>query len=162
MKRIKNLRPEAADEFLKGQHKVYDMVLTMWGKMCEVDEVLEEMKANMKPDVPDVPDEPEKKPKAIRIGKDIIINWNIDVSDGSSLEDKTLAIYMYDKDGDEYEITNFEVKGNTVIFGLSGAAMTKLGVYSFTLWVNKGEIGQTVMDYNDAFELVNNTKYEHD
>ena len=97
----------------------------------------------------------------IRIGKDIAINWEI-TTNGEivSLEDKDLYIEMRDPKGNRVQIEEYQVEGNSIKIGLKGTAFRYLGLYTLSLWENKGKDGQTVVDAVDAFKLVKYTKEE--
>lgn len=91
----------------------------------------------------------------IRIGKDIAVNWVI-TTDGvdESLENEDLYIEMRDPKGNRVQIEEYEITGNIIQIGLKGTAFHYLGLYTLTLWKNKGKVGQTVVDAVDAFKLV--------
>lgn len=101
--------------------------------------------------------------KKIRIGKDINLNWKITIPEGmDSLENLNLTLQMRDSKGNKVDIDEFTIEDNTIKVGLRGTAFAYLGRYSFTLWVNKGDIGQTLVDCIDAFQLVSTTGQEED
>lgn len=99
--------------------------------------------------------------KRIRIGKDINLNWKITVPEGmDSLENLDLTLQMRDSKGNKVDIDEFTIEDDTIKVGLRGTAFAYIGRYSFTLWVNKGELGQTLVDCIDAFQLVSSTGQE--
>lgn len=99
--------------------------------------------------------------KRIRIGKDINLNWKITVPEGmDSLENLNLTLQMRDSKGNKVDIDEFTIEDDTIKVGLRGTAFAYVGRYSFTLWVNKGELGQTLVDCIDAFQLVSSTGQE--
>lgn len=102
--------------------------------------------------------------KKIRIGKDINVRWEITLPEGiDTLDGLNLSLDMRDPKGNKVKINEFELEGdNVVLFGLRGTAFVFIGNYSFTLWVNKGELGQTLVDCINAFQLVTSTDKEND
>lgn len=96
--------------------------------------------------------------KRIRIGKDIAISWEI--NSPMDLVDTDLTIQMKDPKGNKVDIEDFELVDKTISFGLRGTAFAYLGNYTLTLWYKKGEVGQTVVDVVEAFELVGSTEQE--
>lgn len=96
--------------------------------------------------------------KRIRIGKDIAISWEI--NSPMDLVETDLTIQMKDPKGNKVYIEDFELVDKTISFGLRGTAFAYLGNYTLTLWYKKGEIGQTVVDVINAFELVGSTYQE--
>lgn len=90
----------------------------------------------------------------IRIGKDIYIKWAI-LTDGSALPlaERDLVLEMYDPRG-VIRVMDFELDNNVLTVYFPGTEQTKVGDYSFTLWENKGEPRQTVVDKLSAFSLV--------
>lgn len=102
--------------------------------------------------------------KKIRIGKDINVRWEITLPEGiDTLYGLNLSLDMRDPKGNKVKINEFELEGdNVVLFGLRGTAFVFIGNYSFTLWVNKGELGQTLVDCINAFQLVTSTDKENE
>lgn len=96
--------------------------------------------------------------KRIRIGKDITISWEI--NSPMDLVDTDLTIQMKDPKGNKVDIEDFELVDKTISFGLRGTAFAYIGNYTLTLWYKKGEVGQTVVDVVNAFELVGSTEQE--
>lgn len=99
--------------------------------------------------------------KKIRIGKDITARWKITTNgEAASLAGRDLTLYMREPNG-KGRTLDFSVEGgNVVVFTYHGIEQKNLGVYSLTLWENKGKIGQTAVDQTKAFQLVANTDEE--
>lgn len=98
----------------------------------------------------------------IRLGKDIRIEWEISIGDGSiSVADSDLTLVMVDPRLNKIEL-DFEVQGNKVIAKYYGIEQKYLGVYKLTLWYNLNKEGQSALDSVDAFKLVRFTTEEND
>lgn len=95
--------------------------------------------------------------KKIRIGKDIIVKWNI-LTNGEpiSLEGRDLYLELIDPLKFCKKI-DFNVNVNEISFILSGTEQKRTGTYSLTLWENYGIQGQTAVDCCEAFALVDKT-----
>lgn len=99
----------------------------------------------------------------IRAGKDVTLRWKI-FTDGQEkpLPDKeSLTLIMQTPDGEE-ESPAFIVSGGHIVIYLYGKDLTTTGMYSLTLWENKGKQGQRAVDFLNAFRLVANTGLEDD
>lgn len=96
----------------------------------------------------------------IRVGKDISLKWSI-LTDGVPvpLEGRALSLTMTYPDG-KVQSLFFTTEEHHVMVSLLGRDLTETGVYSLTLWENKGKGGQTAVDYINAFRLVANTSME--
>lgn len=96
----------------------------------------------------------------IRVGKDISLKWSI-LTDGEPvpLEGRALSLTMTYPDG-KVQSLFFTKEEHHVLVSLLGKDLTETGVYSLTLWENKGKGGQTAVDYINAFRLVANTSME--
>lgn len=96
----------------------------------------------------------------IRVGKDISLKWSI-LTDGVPvpLEGRALSLTMTYPDG-KVQSLFFTTEEHHVLVSLLGRDLTETGVYSLTLWENKGKGGQTAVDYINAFRLVANTSME--
>lgn len=96
----------------------------------------------------------------IRVGKDISLKWSI-LTDGMPvpLEGRALSLTMTYPDG-KVQSLFFTTEEHHVMVSLLGRDLTETGVYSLTLWENKGKGGQTAVDYINAFRLVANTSME--
>ena len=94
--------------------------------------------------------------RCIRIGKDINVKWKILVNGiETDITDFNLSIELEDAYGIKTEITDFTVTDGCYIeFMLYGKDCKNLGKYILTLWVNKGQEGQSVLDHRYAFCLV--------
>lgn len=100
--------------------------------------------------------------KRIRIGKDIAIRWNITLPEGTTetLKDMDLSVVMKDPRGNKVRLAEYTVNDYNLEIGLAGKSFAYLGSYTLTLWKNLGEIGQSVVDAVNAFELVGSTEQE--
>ena len=101
--------------------------------------------------------------KKIRIGKDIAIRWYITLPEESveTLSQMDLTLFMKDPRGNKVEIDDYTINGNSIEIGLKGTAFGYIGCYTLTLWKNKGNDGQSVVDAVNAFELVTSTDKEN-
>lgn len=99
--------------------------------------------------------------KNIRIGKDIALKWTVTV-DGVSRDLSALDLRLFlhnETAGSAVELaftTNVDVLRAEVL----GRDQRNTGVYRLTLWLNKGETGQSVLDESTAFRLVARTEME--
>lgn len=94
--------------------------------------------------------------RRIRFGKDISIRWYILVNGlEQNLSDFNLSIELEDAYGIKTDVTDFTVTDGCYIdFMIYGKDCKNLGKYILTLWVNKGQEGQSVLDHRYAFCLV--------
>lgn len=110
----------------------------------------------------------------IRTGKDVTLRWTV-LTDGEEapLSGRDLSLYMQTPDGREEEIAKaadagatqkatFDVSESTISIHLYGKDLAVTGMYSLTLWENKGKKGQKAVDFLNAFRLVGNTGLEDD
>lgn len=98
----------------------------------------------------------------IRIGKDILFRWRILTSGASEpLEGRDLSLEVRDMLGTFPLGFNIE-DGNVLAFTLPGREQRYLGKITFTLWENRGRLGQSVVDSCDGVELVASTCMEGD
>ena len=92
--------------------------------------------------------------RRIRIGKDIIFNWQVTTNGESrDLGDRDLTLVMHMPNGRDRRIP-FITDRDVVNFRFDGVEQEHLGIYSLTLWENYGKKGQTCVDLPNAFELV--------
>lgn len=99
-----------------------------------------------------------KKIKRIRIGKDINVEWKVDVE---GLKGMALAVELVDPKCGRTEVDMFDVSDdNTLMFSLKGTSFSLLGDYSIVLTKNKDQDGQSVLDATKAFTLVPTTDEE--
>lgn len=98
--------------------------------------------------------------KRIRIGKDIRVRWTI-LTNGEAqpLSGRDLRLEVGTGYGRTENAFSIE-EGNVVVFILPGVMQKHLGRYTFTLWENYGQSGQTVVDSCDGVELVRSTCLE--
>ena len=89
-----------------------------------------------------------------RIGNDIMQTWAVLTDDEPlSLEGRSLKLVMTDPKGKETEL-QFSTKENTLTFTLPGKDQKECGFYDFTLWENKEQSPQRVVDSYHELELV--------
>ncbi len=98
--------------------------------------------------------------RRIRIGKDIAMRWTI-LTDGqpTDLANRKLLIEARASNGRVYEL-EYTTEKNTAIFTFLGKEQRFTGNYTITLWENKGEEKQNVVDKVSAFSLVRSTDEE--
>ncbi len=98
--------------------------------------------------------------RSIRIGKDIIIRWKVTTNgEDKSLNGRKLKLVLHHSFVPEKEIP-FSIdqsENNKIVTIIRGADQKSTGIYRLTLWENYGLAGQTVVDYCNAFKLVNTT-----
>lgn len=92
----------------------------------------------------------------IRIGNDLIVNWNITrIGKPEDLESKKLKLFL--RTGfDKMEISEYIVKDSVISFNFYGKDQVHTGIYVCVLVENGGELGMTTIDSSPAFELVSN------
>lgn len=95
--------------------------------------------------------------RKIRIGKDIVIRWDI-LTNGESikLDGRDLKLFLIDSVGNKTEL-EFSVSCNKVEALFKGIQQKRIGTYRLTLWENYGKSGQTAVDACGAFALVATT-----
>lgn len=90
----------------------------------------------------------------IRIGNDIIVNWNITrLGKPEDLESKKLKLFLrtgYEK----IEISDYIVKDSVITFNFYGKDQVHTGIYVCMLIENDGELRMSTVDSSPAFELV--------
>lgn len=99
--------------------------------------------------------------KNIRIGKDIALQWTVTV-DGVSRDLSALYLKLFlhnETAGSAVELA-FTTQTDVLRAEVLGRDQRNTGVYRLTLWLNKGEIGQSVLDESTAFRLVARTEME--
>lgn len=93
----------------------------------------------------------------IRIGKDIAITMSVKTNGESvSLEGRDISVVLKTPMCEQINM-EFTVSGNTITTKHYGTKQKYCGVYMLTVWENYGKIGQTVLDFCNAFELVSST-----
>ena len=99
--------------------------------------------------------------KTTRIGKDLYFTWKIKSSCSSEpLKGKDVKVVLIDPQNNKTDIKDIFVDGDTIQWAFYGKDQQRAGIYGLTLWVNKGQIGQNVLDQKYAFELVTSTDQE--
>ena len=96
--------------------------------------------------------------KRIRKGKTIILRWPIKTNgEAASLEGRNLTLML--QCSLSARTIPFEVADNVITATIQGKSLTTTGKYILTLYENRGEDNQTVVDV-DAFMIVSRTKDE--
>lgn len=91
--------------------------------------------------------------KRIRIGKDIRIRWRVEVNGYPPEAASGCVLEVVGHWGDRQELP-VEVVDGEVVATFRGKHHRQIGVYSLTLWINRGKDGQTAVDARRVFELV--------
>lgn len=100
--------------------------------------------------------------KKIRLGKDIIMTWQILTNDlPEDLEGRDLTLILTDPANGRQELP-ITVTGNTVEAVYHGTEQKYTGGYSITLIENRGKKGQSIVDQYNAFYLVPWSEQEED
>lgn len=96
----------------------------------------------------------------IRIGKDLKIQLTV-LTNGANvpLEGRDIELHLRNPFGDT-DVIAHTVSGNVLSAILSGAEQKYCGVYTLTVWENRNSIDSTVLDFEQAFELVSSTALE--
>ena len=99
--------------------------------------------------------------KNIRIGKDIALQWTVTV-DGVSrdLSALDLRLFLHNETAGSAVELAFTTQTDVLRAEVLGRDQRNTGVYRLTLWLNKDEIGQSVLDESTAFRLVARTEME--
>lgn len=105
--------------------------------------------------------------KRIRIGKDINVQWVLHAPAGVVLTSENLSLEMKGPKGRQVDLPTFtlEVLADNkyaVYVALRGTSFSQLGNYTLTAWLNKNQVGQSVVDAVNAFTLVGSTQQEDD
>ena len=93
----------------------------------------------------------------LRIGKDITIKMSI-LTNGEpvSLDGRDISVVLKTPMCQEVKL-NFTIEDNIIISKYEGTKQKYCGIYMLTVWENYGKIGQSALDFCNAFELVSNT-----
>ncbi len=96
----------------------------------------------------------------IRIGKELRISWSI-LTQGQNqpLEGRNLRLYLQEPNRQRRTL-DFTTDANTLLTVLTANTLTRLGHYALILTENEGQEGQTAVDANPAFTLVETTEEE--
>lgn len=99
-----------------------------------------------------------------RIGKDYTVVWSGILSNGepASLEGRNIILQLSTPRSVVLDVQNIEVRDNTIRFRWGVDMQPYLGVYHITLWENKGQDHQTVLDMCTPIQLVSSTCQESD
>lgn len=94
-----------------------------------------------------------------RIGKDLRITWPVRINGSSDISGADLTLEMSGPYSDVKTI-QFNRETGKIWFIFRGKDQKSVGNYSFTLWLNKDQDGQTVVDQPMALTLVRHTCQE--
>ena len=96
----------------------------------------------------------------IRIGKELRISWSI-LTQGQNqpLEGRNLRLYLQEPNRQRRTL-DVTTDANTLLTVLPANTLTRLGNYTLILTENEGQEGQTAVDANPAFTLVETTEEE--
>lgn len=90
----------------------------------------------------------------IRIGNDIIVNWDITrLGKPEDLESKKLKLFLQ-TGFEKIEVSDYIVKDSVISFNFYGKDQVHTGIYVCMLVENDGELGMSTVDSSPAFELV--------
>lgn len=102
--------------------------------------------------------------KKIRIGKDFAVRWRIFVNRGEmqlqDLDKEKMSLVLVSPKKNRLQIRQFKLDGNLLSFRVYGWEMKSncltwsLGTYSLELTVNANDVGQSIVDCCNAFNLV--------
>ena len=96
----------------------------------------------------------------IRIGKELRISWSIlTQGENKPLEGRNLRLYLQEPNRQRRTL-DFTTEANTLLTVLPANSLTRLGNYALILTENEGQEGQTAVDANPAFTLVETTEEE--
>lgn len=96
----------------------------------------------------------------IRIGKELHISWSIlTQGENKPLEGRDLHLYLQDPNRRRRTL-EFTTDDNTILVVIPANTLTRIGRYALILTENEGKEGQTAVDANPAFTLVETTREE--
>lgn len=96
----------------------------------------------------------------IRIGKELHISWSIlTQGENKPLEGRDLRLYLQDPNRRRRAL-EFTTDANTLLVVIPANTLTRIGRYALILAENEGQEGQTAVDANPAFTLVESSKEE--
>lgn len=96
----------------------------------------------------------------IRIGKELHISWSIlTQGENKPLEGRDLRLYLQDPNRRRRTL-EFTTDDNTILVVIPANTLTRIGRYALILTENEGQEGQTAVDANPAFTLVETTREE--
>ena len=96
----------------------------------------------------------------IRIGKELHISWSIlTQGENKPLEGRDLRLYLQDPNRRRRTL-EFTTYDNTILVVIPANTLTRIGRYALILTENEGQEGQTAVDANPAFTLVETTREE--
>ena len=96
----------------------------------------------------------------IRIGKELHISWSIlTQGENKPLEGRDLRLYLQDPNLRRRAL-EFTTDANTLLVVIPAKTLTSIGRYALILTENEGQEGQTAVDANPAFTLVETTREE--
>ena len=96
----------------------------------------------------------------IRIGKELHISWSIlTQGENKPLEGRDLRLYLQDPNLRRRAL-EFTTDANTLLVVIPAKTLTSIGRYALILTENEGQEGQTAVDANPAFTLVETSREE--
>lgn len=96
----------------------------------------------------------------IRIGKELHISWSIlTQGENKPLEGRDLHLYLQDHNRRRRSL-EFTTDANTLLVVIPANTLTSIGRYALILTENEGQEGQTAVDANPAFTLVETSREE--
>ena len=96
----------------------------------------------------------------IRIGKELRISWSIlTQGENKPLEGRNLRLYLQEPNRQRRTL-EFTTDDNTILVVIPANTLTRIGRYALILTENEGQEGQTAVDANPAFTLVETTREE--
>ena len=96
----------------------------------------------------------------IRIGKELHISWSIlTQGENKPLEGRDLRLYLQEPNRRRRTL-EFTTDDNTILVVIPANTLTRIGRYALILTENEGQEGQTAVDANPAFTLVETTREE--
>lgn len=93
--------------------------------------------------------------KSIRKGNDIHIKWWLVIDYGRvKLSESNIQVMITDSSGHSTPLKHVVTNDEYIELDYRGILHGKLGKYTLTAWINKGQYGQAVVDQCDVFKLV--------
>lgn len=102
----------------------------------------------------------EQQVSNIRKGKTILVKWQVSADIPLPKESLTLELTKPNKGSLIIPNKNWTFKDGVVEYTHEGIEQCALGTYGYTLWLNKGQWGQTCVDKTLAYNLVARTEQE--
>lgn len=91
----------------------------------------------------------------IRIGNEFVIRWSVTLNgEETDLSTIDLKIVLVSPSG-KLKTLDVSLERNVIVIKIGRNIQKEAGIYRLEAWINKGEDGQAVTDYCNAFCLVN-------